>query len=621
MYELKNGILYQEGKPIIALGVSYYASFHPAKYPVPSDGDRFGEMRKDVQRIKEAGFQQIRTAALGDIKVTENDKIEIETPFIDALVDEAAKAGLTTSIRLQGYVMNLHGYEGYAMRDQNDKEMGMYWADFLRSSLFHKGMIEDNLNSARELAAHFANMPEMLSFQIYNEPHYPGGAIYDYHPLTVAAYKKWLSEQGLPEKDPPRQHPMNTSAEDIQEWIRWRRFSNIALNGFMNDTAVATSEGAPGVATYTDMTDSVMGDHAAWMGIDYFANAKGPMDLVGITSYVHLEGGDAYHALSQYAAAESAAALHGKHAWNIEVDARSKMPARKLHEEVYAQLAAGFKGLNFYEWRGDYPDPNSPNPDNCGFIFCDGSKTGHYDRSMEMIRFVNKYSTLFAQAEKIREGVAVLFSETGILFADAVTGFHANLYTRNLQAVYHDLRRAGICADFVETSDLEENKFGVKVLFVPCEKRCLNKKEIAEIEAFIKNGGKVYYMNQRGTFNSFIGEGWWDWDVQRLNSARDEFRGLLEVEDVLDKNCIVATAKTNNRHLFAGAQSGDGYALIYLFNTDPARKIVSDAILTTTLSFKQATFLSPDREISLNVDKYGNIILPDVDEGGVVLLK
>ena len=33
MYELKNGILYQDGKPIIALGVSYYASFHEANTP------------------------------------------------------------------------------------------------------------------------------------------------------------------------------------------------------------------------------------------------------------------------------------------------------------------------------------------------------------------------------------------------------------------------------------------------------------------------------------------------------------------------------------------------------------------------------------------------------------
>lgn len=404
MYEIKNGLLYQNGNPIIALGVSYYASFHEAKYPVPEDGDRIGEMRRDIQRIKEAGFQQIRTAALGKITVDESGHVRLASPLIDAMLEEAANNRLTTAVRLHGYVMDLHGYDDYLMRNQYDKPMGCGWADFLRSSLFYEEVMQDNQTASRDLAAHFADKPEMLAFQIYNEPHYPQDGIYDYHPRTVAAYKKWLSAQGLPEKEPPRERPMSNDREKINEWIYWRKFNNIALNDFMNDTAAATAEGAPGIAVYTNMTDGILTDHAALGGINYFDNAKGPMDFVGITSYVHVEGGDAYHALAQYALAESAAALHGKHAWNIEVDARTHMPARKLHQEVYAQLAAGLKGLNFYEWRGDYPDPKSPNPDNCGFIFSDGSKTEHYDRSIKMIDFINRNSSMLATAEKLREG-------------------------------------------------------------------------------------------------------------------------------------------------------------------------------------------------------------------------
>ena len=45
MYELKNGILYQDGKPIIAMGQSYYPSFHEAKYLAPPSGDRVGLMK------------------------------------------------------------------------------------------------------------------------------------------------------------------------------------------------------------------------------------------------------------------------------------------------------------------------------------------------------------------------------------------------------------------------------------------------------------------------------------------------------------------------------------------------------------------------------------------------
>lgn len=620
MYELKNGILHCDGKPIIALGVSYYASFHKAKYPVPAEADRFAEMRKDIRRIKEAGFQQIRTAALGNITMDGNDHVMIDCPLIDAIVKEAAEAGLTTSIRLQGYVMNLHGYKDYIMRNQDDRPMGCGWADFLRSSLFHDGVMADNRLASRELAAHFADMPEMLSYQIYNEPHYPQDGIYDYHPLTVAAYRKWLAEKGLPEQDPPRRRPMTQNRAKAEEWVRWREFNNEALNRFMDDTAAATVQGAPHVATYTNMTSAIIGDTAGFLGVSYFDNAKSPMELVGITSYSQVEGGDAYQAMEQYALAESAAALHGKHAWNIEVDARTHMPARKLYQEVYAQLAAGLKGLNFYEWRGDYPDPESPNPDNCGFIFSDGSKTEHYDRSIEMIRFVNRYSTLFATAEKLREGVAILFSEHGILFADSLTGEHANLYTRNMQRAYRDLRRAGISPDFTEAENLKDNRFSVRVLFVPCEKDWLGEKERSALDAFVQNGGSVWYLCQKGTFDTFVSEGWWNWSVPRLNTTRTEFRGMSEVEDVLEQCGVTATVDVSDRHLFTGIQCGEGYSLVYLINTDPARKAVSGATMMVALPFEKAVFLSPQGEIPLNAEN-GRITLPDVDEGGVVLLR
>ena len=48
MYEIKDGILVKDGKKIFALGESYYPSFHEGKYPVPPDGDRIGEMKKDT---------------------------------------------------------------------------------------------------------------------------------------------------------------------------------------------------------------------------------------------------------------------------------------------------------------------------------------------------------------------------------------------------------------------------------------------------------------------------------------------------------------------------------------------------------------------------------------------
>ena len=63
-YTIRKGVLYHDGRAQIALGQSYYPSYHPQKVPVPPTGDRLGEMAKDLRAMREAGFNVVRMAAL-----------------------------------------------------------------------------------------------------------------------------------------------------------------------------------------------------------------------------------------------------------------------------------------------------------------------------------------------------------------------------------------------------------------------------------------------------------------------------------------------------------------------------------------------------------------------------
>ena len=206
MYALKNGVLHQDGKPIIAMGQSYYPSFHEAKYPAPPWADRVGLMKEDIRLMREAGFQFLRVAALGDVTL-EGDAVRVRTDFIDSLLREAHDKGMATSIRLQGYVMNLRGYDDYLMRNEKDEPMEAYWSAFMRSSLFHKGIVQDNKEASQALARHFEEIPGVVSYQIYNEPHYPYNGIFDYHPMTLAAYQAWRAARGLPPGSRPGAGP------------------------------------------------------------------------------------------------------------------------------------------------------------------------------------------------------------------------------------------------------------------------------------------------------------------------------------------------------------------------------------------------------------------------------
>ena len=60
MFRINNGILYEDNNKLFAIGQSYYPSFHYAKYPVPPEGDRIGEMKKDLKLMADMGFNHVK---------------------------------------------------------------------------------------------------------------------------------------------------------------------------------------------------------------------------------------------------------------------------------------------------------------------------------------------------------------------------------------------------------------------------------------------------------------------------------------------------------------------------------------------------------------------------------
>ena len=147
MYKIKNGLLEKDGEPIYCVGVSYYASYHERKVPVPPEGDRLGEMKKDFKGMADTGFNLVRFAALGDMSYDENGEIVYKGELTDTLIKEAEKAGIATMIRLQGYTSNPSGNTDCLMVDSEGKEMNTdTWLNFIQNSLHHKGILKDNEN-------------------------------------------------------------------------------------------------------------------------------------------------------------------------------------------------------------------------------------------------------------------------------------------------------------------------------------------------------------------------------------------------------------------------------------------------------------------------------------------
>ncbi len=621
---IKNGILYVDGKPRFGLGASYYPSFHEGKFVVPEDADRVGVMKKDFALMKQTHLNFVRCAALGTLS-KENGEVKVDTPFIDEMAREAERAELGLSVRLNGYFVNLSGNTDYEFINNKGEGMSKVWSVFMQSCFFHEGASKDNRDATYALAKHFSAFPSVISYQIYNEPHYPYNGVYDYHPLAIAAYRKWLVERGImtaeaaADYEPPRERP--NGKDGITEWVNWREFSKEALVHFLDETAHAARKAAPELDTYTCYTASHATNGNADGGVTFFDDAK-DLTTLAYTLYNQYVGSDYFSSAYVTALAESAAAVYGKKAWCAEMDARTHLPSANFYRSTLEAIGAGLKGIDYYEWRGDYPAENTPLPDNCGFLHWDGSKTERFDRDAALLALVDRYSETIVTADKKRTGIAILHSDRSYRRFDALSDPKLggmNLWCYLTLCTYRELRKAGFACDFVRAEDLAGNKLGVRVIFVP-SRAGLSAAETNALHAFAEKGGKVVYGEQSGTFGSVVTDSWWFSDELPQNRTTVEFRGGAPLADVLERLGEVPFVETGDRHLFANVLEGGGYHIVTLVNNHPYEVPVPAHRVKFNFPAKKVRFVTPEYETELEVTD-GAFTLPAAADAVMLIVE
>lgn len=623
MYQMKNGVLYHDGKPTFCLGQSYYPSYHKQKVPVLETGDRLGEMKKDIAGMRKAGFNLVRMAALGDVDWNGGDvqvKFDLPDQFLQDL-DENDMAGM---IRLQGYSMNLRGFEDATMIRQDGEKMPFNWGWFVRNCLNHPGIYEDNVKGTTASAKHFDKARNLVSFQIYNEPAYPWQGFYDYHPESIKLYKVWCAERGLPVEEPPRARP--ASGESPEPWIRWRAFCTERMTFYLCDMGEKAKEGYAFPENLTCHMACPVRPGAAVRGEDYFETAKG-MDVLGITAYTPCRGQSYHSACLQLDATESAAATFQKHAWLIEYNARTNMPPQEWPRETYAAIGRGFKGILYYQWRADYPFADGPEPEGFGMVFNDGRKAPNFDMGVKMNAVVNRLGERLARADKQRSGVALLYSARQNAYFDALdNGASVNVgdcHERNLLSMgrcFSLLNREGVVVDLARAADLAKNALKTRVLILP-EVEGLSDTELDQIDAFAAAGGRVYRYqdNELG----FIAYRRGDKGVLH-GIVRDQYdvQTLMEVERITPPALVIGAPYADAR-LLIGRMDGKKYGVVSIANYDPLERPLKDALLVVNgIKFNKAVAYATDlKAVGVPLAFADNTLtLPKLAWGGFVVL-
>ena len=613
MYQIQNGMLCKDGKATFCLGQSYYPSFNPTKFPVPEDGDRMGEMKKDLKGMADMGFNHVRFAALGEV----TPELQVKTPFIDDMTREAEKNGMSVSIREQGFSVNLRGFTDAEMVDWNGDAPNYQWLDFIRSTLHHPGILEDNRAYGAAVARHFAQFSNVVAYQIYNEPHFPGSTVFDYHPQTIKAYRKWLVEQGemtageVESYQPPR----GRKEQSPHLWALWRLFSKDSITAFLNN-ANAGSKAGSDLPTYTCYTGASLGKRNVYSGCDLFANARS-MDIAGYTSYYHAVGQEFYILNLQTDMMQCAARLAGTQSWCIELDSRTYIPPFVYTRGTYAVLGSGCKGIVFYQWRGDYPAPGVPFPNSCGLLNYDGTKTPNYENAARVNRFILAHNDLLMGADKVHEGVGILFSDYGAFYSDALDNGdktpanepYRNSFTAANNSIYRQLRKAGISVSIVDEKGLEENPFGIKVLFLPDLKK-LSPREQTAVLAFREKGGRVYCAEEWG-FRIFDGKA-------RTYEER-VYWYKLRVKDVLETEGIVPMVQTSHPDVQVQLLQGKDYTLAVLTDIGVTER-ETDVTLQVNIPFETAAFRDIDGEKKVTVEG-DSVTVHGLINGGILTLR
>ena len=613
MYKIEKGKLYKNGKATFCLGQSYYPSFNPTKFPVPPEGDRMGEMVKDLKGMADMGFNHVRFAALGQVTA----ELQVKTPFIDAMTREAEKNGMSVSIREQGFSVNLRGFTDADMVDWNGAAPAYKWFDFIRSTLHHPGILEDNRAYGAAVAKHYEAFPNVVAYQIYNEPHFPGNTMFDYHPATIEAYRKWLVEQGelTAEEAENYEPPRGRKEQSPRMWALWRIFSRDSITNFLDNANMGSKAGSS-LPTYTCYTGAPVGKGNVYKGCDLFANARS-MDIAGYTSYYHACGQEYYLLNLQTDTMQCAAQLGGTQSWCIELDSRTYIPTFIYTRGTYTVLGSGCKGIVFYQWRGDYPAPGVPFPNSCGLLNYDGTKTANYENGAKVNGFILAHNDLLMGAEKVHEGVGILYSDYAAFYSDALDNEdktpadkpYRNTFTAANNSIYRQLRKAGISVSIVDEKGLEENPFGIRVLLIPAFTK-LSPQEKAAVLRFREKGGKVYHEEEWG-FRIF--------DGKDRTYEEKVFWYKLRAKDVLEAEGLCPMVQSLNADVAVQLLQGKDYTLAVLTHIAPMEK-TTDVTLQVNIPFTSAEFKDIDGEKPVTVE--GNTVtVRNLTNGGILVIK
>jgi beta-galactosidase len=560
----------------LAFGSSYYPPHHdPADWP------------RDLDRMIECGLDTIRSAEL----LASWDRIEVakheyDFDWLDRLFELAGERGIRILLGTGTCCPPIWMASEYpdlpvVSRDGVPYPTGAMWSWACKD---HPGYLEEVERWIGVLAGRYGARPELLGWQIDNEPGYPfipraglGMDVYCYCSHTEERFREWLrARYETPEAlsdawrwDPTNQRfsdwsqvrpPRATPAEwgVVTAWLDWRLFIADDLAGVIAWQHDLLRTMTPGLPTSTNGFIWSRNDpFGVRMGQDPWRLARSA-DAIGYDLYPGIERRFLEH--PEYVGmyldyARSSAKWSGAELWLSEIEsgplngwvlgpdhATSADDIVRINADCLGAGAQLVLYQGYREW-------------NCipihwgALVDLKGRPTKRLGAATAVARAVEPHSALFLEAAARQAGVALLHDFDNAVVVEGMGA--GDVLLDALSGAYSALGGGGFEVEFVSFAELDRLECRLLVLPFAMVVPGHAGEAIAE---YVRRGGSVLAFAKVAMLD---GRGWY-WDV-RPGAGLDELFGVEEEEIAVDEGPIALDVPAGGR--LPGWDGGrvDGY--------------------------------------------------------------
>ena len=489
------------------IGNSYYLQHHNAD-----------EWDSDFAQMQVNGHNTVRTDEL----ITAWDLVEVEKGKIDfSYFDKVFELGEKYDIKIllgtgacspPQWLLKENPDVQILDRDNNPYPVGVMWS---WACINHPAYIEESNRYLNELIERYANHPQLLAWQIHNEPGFPfvprvdrnDNEWYDYNPYTINEFRKWLQQKyqeieklnrawmwipttiqysNFNDVEAPRRNANEWGIPNA--WLDWRRFTYDNWNQFIHNQHKLIKEKSDKLTMVNLYGQAV--DSNGKLGVDSWTLPQ-QCDVIGYDLYPGMHPDKSNYASWFLDFAFSTAIHNKKSLWMPEMESGpiggwAKGPnyvttGADIRQWGLMALARGAKMLLYQGYR-----QWSKLPLNWGaLIDWDRKPTERLIATKQLAEFIHEQQDDLTNAKVQRAKVAVFYSQENEVYL-AQTNPEFNKSSKDM---YFQLRQLGFIVEFIDPNTFA-NANDYELIIFP-NAVLLSNDTAKEITNYVANGGKI----------------------------------------------------------------------------------------------------------------------------------